>query len=161
MAYWRMQLHPDDAGGALGHSVESLAAGYIGLDFAIDVGDLNGVTWDQLPEKQKPYRAFAHEMAVGDQVLVIVHHFPFALATVAGEYNYIRNRAPELGVWFRHFRKVEGVMYYGDYKTNARDWTKTTMTDTICPLRDESSISYQLIEEWLQFRAPELAVVDR
>ena len=53
MTYWRMQLHPDDARGALRHSLESLAHEYIGLDFASDVGDLTTVTRDQLSE-QKP-----------------------------------------------------------------------------------------------------------
>jgi len=33
MTYWRMQLHPNEPGEALKHSVESLVAGFIGLDF--------------------------------------------------------------------------------------------------------------------------------
>ena len=97
-------------------------------------------------------------MTEGDRVLVVVHHLPFALATVDGEYNYIRNRAPEIGVWFRHFRRVREVRYFGDYKTNAHEWPRTTMTDTICPLRRDDSISYQLIEEWLQAASSEEAV---
>jgi len=143
-----MQLHPDEHGEALKHCVESLAAGYIGLDFAADVGDLMATTQVTLPPNQKDYWAFAHEMEIGDKVLVIAHHFPFALVTVAGEYNYIRVHAPELGVWFRHFRRVADIRYYGDLKTNAHQWEKVTMTDTISPLRDRSSISYQLIETW-------------
>ena len=46
MAYWRMQLHPDNASEAVRHAVQSLAAGYIGLDFAEDVGDLNRTAWE-------------------------------------------------------------------------------------------------------------------
>jgi hypothetical protein len=157
MAYWRMQLHPNDASEAARHAAQSLAAGYIGLDFAEDVGDLNRTAWEQLPQKQKPYGAFAHEMTEGDRVLIVVHHFPFALATVDGEYNYIRNVAPEIGVWFRHFRKVKDVRYYADYKTDARDWPRTKMTDTICPLRRDDTVSYQLIEEWLQATSSEVA----
>jgi hypothetical protein len=148
MTYWRMQLHPDERGEALKHCVESLAAGYIGLDFGADVGDLMATTQTNLPPNQKDYWAFAHEMDLGDKVLVIAHHFPFALVTVAGEYNYIRVHAPELGVWFRHFRRVTDIRYYGDLKTNAHQWEKVTMTDTISPLRDRSSLSYQLIETW-------------
>jgi len=148
MTHWRMQLHPNEAGEAVRHAVESLAAGYIGLDFSVDVGDLHRTTQDQLPDHQKDYWAFAHEMAVGDEVLIIVHHFPFALATVAGEYNYIRVPAHEIGVWFRHFRQVKDVRFYGDFKTNVHQWEHTTMTDTISPLRDPSSISYRLIEAW-------------
>jgi hypothetical protein len=147
--YWRMQLHPNDAEEAVKHSVESLAAGYIGLDFSAEVGDLHTTTKDQLPNHQKDYWAFAHEMAVDDEVLIVVHHFPFALATVDGDYNYIRVPAPEIGVWFRHFRHVKEVRYYGDFKTNAHHWERTTMTDTISPLREPTSISYRLIEEWL------------
>jgi hypothetical protein len=79
-----MQLHPDAAPEAMRHAIESLAAGYIGLDFAENVGDLNRIRREELTH-QKPYLAFAHEMLVGDRVLVMVHHFPFALATVDGE----------------------------------------------------------------------------
>jgi len=87
-------------------------------------------------------------MQEGDFVLIVAHHFPFALARISGPYNYIRETAPEIGVWFRHFRKVDDIRYYADFKTNAHAWDRTTMTDTISPLRDPNSISYRLIEEW-------------
>jgi hypothetical protein len=150
MAYWRMQLHPDKSDGAIRHTVESLSAGYIGLDFSIDIPDLLTVTQSLLPDNQKNYWAFAHEMNIGDWVLLFTHHFPFALAHVAGEYNYIRSRAPEIGVWFRHFRKVDNIRYYGDFVTNARTWEPLTMTATITPLREPDSASYLLIENWLR-----------
>jgi hypothetical protein len=63
-------------------------------------------------------------MQEGDLVLVVAHHFPFALARVSGPCNYIRPVAPEIGVWFRHFGAVEGVRYYADFKTNALVWEK-------------------------------------
>ena len=148
MTYWRMQLHPNEPGDALKHSVESLVAGYIGLDFATDVGDLTRIPQSSLPQHQKDYWAFAHEMTIDDRVLIIVHHFPFAIATVSGDYNYIHAPAPEIGVWFRHFRPVKNVQYYGDRVTNARSWDQITMTDTISPLRDTSSMSYKLIASW-------------
>ena len=149
MPYWRMQLHPSESEGAIKHTVESLSAGYIGLDFAVDVPDLMTVSQSQLPENQRNYWAFAHEMKVGDHVLLFAHHFPFALAKVSGEYNYIRAAAPELGVWFRHFRAVEDVRYFGDFITNARTWPQVTMTATITPLRNTDTESHQLIERWL------------
>lgn len=77
MTYWRMQLHPSEPGEATRHAVESLAAGFVGLDVAADVGDLSRASKDQLPEAQRDYALFASEMAEGDQVLIIVHHFPF------------------------------------------------------------------------------------
>ncbi len=122
MAYWRMQLHPAQPGESVKHCIESLAAGYIGLDFAFDVGDLMATSKDKLPENQKDYWAFAHGMEKGDKVLIIAHYFPFALATISGEYNYIRSFAPEIGVWFRHFRRVDDVHYYADLKTDVRKW---------------------------------------
>ncbi len=103
MSYWRMQLHPHESNGAMKHSVESLAAGFVGLDFSHDVGDLRVTPKTKLPAKHKDYWAFAHEMKEGDPILVLVHHFPFALATICSDYNYIRNCAPESGVGFRHF----------------------------------------------------------
>lgn len=145
-----MQLHPDAAGGAIKHTAESLSAGYIGLDFAVDVGDMQTITQEQLPDGQRNYWAFAHEMAVGDRVLLFAHHFPFALVRVSGEYNFIRTAVPELGVWFRHFRPVDEVRYYGDFHTNAREWRPLTMTATITPLREAGSESFKLIEEWLR-----------
>ncbi|HUO43390.1 MAG TPA: hypothetical protein VMT94_00580 [Burkholderiales bacterium] len=149
MSYWRMQLHPSESEGAIKHTVESLSAGYIGLDFAVDVPDLTTVAQSELPENQRNYWAFAHEMKVGDHVLLFAHHFPFALAKVSGEYNYVRAAVPELGVWFRHFRAVEDVRYFGDFITNARTWPQITMTATITPLRNTDTESHQLIERWL------------
>jgi hypothetical protein len=58
-------------------------------------------------------------------------------------------KAPEIGVWFRHFRAVDDVRYFADFKTNAKEWSQITMTDTISPLRDPNSLSYRLIQEWL------------
>ncbi len=149
MTYWRMQVHPGDSDKAIKHTVESVSAGYIGLDFITDVHDLLTVTQDMLPENQRNYWAFAHEMEVGDSVLLFAHHFPLALVRVAGPYNYIRAVAPEIGVWFRHFRKIDDVRYYGDFVTDAKKWEAIPMTATITPLRDPQSKSYQLIEEWL------------
>ena len=149
MTYWRMQLHPSDSEGAVKYTVESLSAGYIGLDFAVDVPDLMTVEQSELPDNQRNYWAFAHEMKIGDRVLLFAHHFPLALAKVSGEYNYVRAAVPELGVWFRHFRAVEDVRYFGDFITDARTWQQLTMTATITPLRKTDTESHQLIERWL------------
>lgn len=149
MTYWRMQMHPNEAEGAIRHTVDSLAAGYIGLDFAGHVPDLLTISQEALPVNQRNYWSFAHEMDVGDRVLLFAHHFPLALARVAGPYNYIRSRAPEIGVWFRHFRAVDDVRYYGDFVTNAHEWEHLVMTATITPLREDGSASHQLIRRWL------------
>lgn len=87
-------------------------------------------------------------MQEGNTVLVIVHHFPLALATIDGPYNYIRFPVSEIGVWFRHFRRVRSISYYSDWVTNAANWESLTMTDTISPLRDPASKSYTLISRW-------------
>jgi hypothetical protein len=149
MSYWRMQLHPSESEGAIRHTVECLSAGYIGLDFATDVPDLLTVPQSALPENQRNYWAFAHEMGVGDHVLLFAHHFPFALAIVAGPYNYIRLDASKIGVRFRHFREVRDVRYYGDLVTDARNWEQIIMTATITPLRERDSASHRLIDRWL------------
>jgi hypothetical protein len=148
MAYWRMQLHPAQPGESVKHCIESLAAGYIGLDFESDVGDLMATTKDKL-KNQKDYWPFAHAMKMGDKVLIIAHHFPFALVTISGEYNYIRSFAQEIGVWFRHFRAVADVHYYADLETDVRKWEQLQMKNTISPLHDPSKRSYKLIEYWL------------
>jgi hypothetical protein len=142
-----MQLHPNEAERAAYYASESLSAGFIGLDFETDVGDLLADEDQNILDTQKDYVAFAKEMAKGDKVLVIVHHFPFAVVTVDGDYNYIRRTEPKLGVWFRHFRRVKDITYFADYNTNAKSWEQYVMTDTISILRDPNSKSYKLIEE--------------
>jgi hypothetical protein len=144
-----MQLHPNRPGGSARHSAESLSAGFVGLDFKWDVGDLLRAHYEDLPKEEKNQWAFAHEMAEGDYVLVFSHHYPFALARIDGAYNYIRTPVPEIGVWFRHFRRIADVRYYSDFKTNASAWKPLTMTATLTPLRKGESGSQQLIDEWL------------
>ena len=88
MTHWRMQLHPAEPGEAVRHCVDSLAAKYIGLDFTSEVGDLRTLNPGALPERQRDYWAFAHEMEEGEKVLIITHHFPFALVpTILNERN--------------------------------------------------------------------------
>ena len=149
MTSWRMQLHPKAPGGSARHAAESLSAGFVGLDFKWDVGDLCRAKYDELPSEEKNQWAFAHDMAEGDHVLIFSHHYPFALARVTGPYNYIRHPVPEIGVWFRHFRRVAAVRYYGDFRTNASLWKPLTMTATLTPLRSSESGSQQLVDEWL------------
>jgi len=131
MNYWRMQLHPDDSENAGYYANQSIAAGFIGLDFATDVGDLLSDAQQDILSTQKDYINFARNMSIDDKVLIIVHHFPFAVVTASGDYNYIRRTEPELGVWFRHFRRIKDVVYFIDYQTNARSWEQYIMTDTI------------------------------
>lgn len=148
MAYWRMQLHPDTPGESVIRATESLSAGFIGLDFEHDVGDLERTKQSKLPRQHRKYWAFAHKMACDDTVLIIAHHFPFALVTIAGNYNYIKEPVPEIGVWFRHFRQVKDVHYYADRVKNASSWKQIRMTDAISPLHDPKSQSYKLIANW-------------
>ena len=149
MTFWRMQLHPGQAEFAFRYSVQSICTGFIGLDFDHDVGDLMKVAQQNLHQSDRDYWQFAHGMALGDKVLVIAHHFPVALVTVAGEYNYVRTPAPQLGVWFRHFREISDARFFADRVTNAAAWEQYRMTDTISRLVDTHSKSYQLIDSWV------------
>ncbi len=83
-------------------------------------------------------------------MLVIAHHYPCALVEVSGQYNYIRHPKEELGVWFRHLRRIRILAYYADYEKNPKKWERTTMTDTISELKTKSSTSYELIERWAE-----------
>ena len=150
MDYWRMQLHPDEAGKSVYLSAQSLSAGFIGLDFKNEVGDLNHAEPDEIEPEHRDYMDFCKKMNKGDKVLIIAHHFPFALCTVTGDYNYIARPEPELGVWFRHFRRIDinATKYFGDKVTNAKDWQPYKMTDAISILIDPNSKSYKLIEAW-------------
>ncbi len=151
MNYWRMQLHPDDSSNSAFYSNQSITAGFIGLDFATEAGDLLAASQKDILSSQKDYMSFAKDMQIGDKVLIISHHFPVALVTIDGEYNYMRRAEPKLGVWFRHFRRIKGVVYYADFKTNAKAWEQYIMTDTISILKDKNSKSYRLIEKMSRF----------
>jgi hypothetical protein len=150
MNYWRMQLHPSESNIAVKHSITCLAAGYIGLDFGYDTGNLLNIKKEDLRPGQQDFWEFAHVMKRGDIVLIIAHHFPFALVRVAGAYNYIKTIDPNIGVWFRHFRQVKSIHYYADYKTNAHQWQQLRMTDTISILKNNDKKSYRFIEKWLK-----------
>jgi hypothetical protein len=54
-----MQPHPSSPGDAVAHAIANLAAGYIGLDFAGEVGDLLVADKSSLPANQKDYWARA------------------------------------------------------------------------------------------------------
>jgi len=149
MAYGRMQLHPGKSSEAMYYTASSLAHGFIGLDFKNPPGDLTDVAVSDIETTQRDYWDFAHRMSVDDYVLVIVHHFPYELVQVTGNYNYIRNPNNDIGVWFRHFRAIKMIGYYSDRVTNAKSWNQLKMTDTISILKNSSSASYQLIEEWV------------
>jgi hypothetical protein len=148
MNLWRMQLHPSDSEHAVSHSMKSLGLGYIGLDFADPPGDLTDVAQNEIERGQRDYWDFAHTMRIGDRVLIVAHHYPCALVEVVDEYNYIRNPEKELGVWFRHFRRIKVLSYYADFVKNPVEWVKTKMADTISILHDTDGISYQLIQRW-------------
>ena len=152
MAFWRMQLHPTDPGRAAMHTVESLGASQIGIGFRSDPGDLTRLDpADPRPEGVTAQdHAFGTKMAEGDKVLVIVHNYPFALATVDGGYNYVRRVVPELGIWFNHFRRVRDVRYYADRVLNPREWQELAFAATIQILSDPALPTYQLIESWSQ-----------
>lgn len=149
--YWRMQLHPADPSQAMRYAVESVAAGFIGLDFKGYPGDLRIARKEEVPSSERDFFDFANRMVVGDRVLIIVHHFPFALVTVSGDYNYMREPDPRLGVWFRHFRRIQqdATRYFADRVTNARQWEQFKMTDTISILKTEDGQTYQLMQAWI------------
>jgi hypothetical protein len=148
-----MQLHPNDPTKALSHTAQSVAAGFVGLDFMNPPGDLTDVSSADIDESQRGYWKFAHNMKIGDLVLIIAHHYPYALVRVSGEYNYIRTPVGDLGVWFRHFRSVDQVWYYGDFVTNAKKWERIIMAETISPLKDSTTTQFRLVKKWIAHMA--------
>ena len=142
-----MQLHPTDPDRSAAHAANCIARGLIGLDFWNEVGDLRKPL-EGIDPKQKDYRLFQSEMAVGDLVLVQAHPYPFALVEVASDYVYVPNAKEELQVWFRHLRFVRNVRLYADYVKRPENWQKIVMTDTFSPLRSSDGLAYRLIESW-------------
>lgn len=141
MQYWRMQLHPDQSNRAAAHAAESLSAGMIGLDHEEEIGDMRYGDRNRLPPHQRDYLDLATRMQRDDRLLIIVHHYPFAFATIDSDYFYITQKQPELKIWFRHFRRVRNVRYVADVITNPQLWPNLKMTDTICCLTSDDSDS--------------------
>ena len=98
MTDWRMRLHPRDPALAAQSAYRSLAAGFMGLDFSTDAGDLRRTQQSQLPHGQRDGCAVAHAMATDARVLSIAPPFPLALALVGGDDNSMRRPEPEVGV---------------------------------------------------------------
>ena len=91
-------------------------------------------------------------MKAGDFVLIMAHHYPFALVKVDGPYNYIRKPKQLYPGMAQAFPPGEGSSVLGDWVTNAHSWKKISMTNTISRLDDRGTESYQLIEQWLRAR---------
>jgi hypothetical protein len=141
-----MQLHPGDASRSTEYAARSLAAGMIGLDHEIDIGDMRKASPSVLPASQRDYFHLAAKMAIGDKVLIMAHHHPVAFATVSSDYFYITSIQRELNVWFRHFRRVKDVRFVGDIVTDPKKLPRIPMTDTISSL-GEHTVSFQLIRK--------------
>jgi hypothetical protein len=153
-----MQLHPGgDSTWAMEYAVHSVGTGFIGLDFDLTedgkvVGDLLADNNQKIPSGQEKFVDLAKKMAVGDKVLIIVHHCPFAVVTVAGEYNYIKKSEPELKIWFRHFRKIKNPIYFSDFAVGNGKWLRSTeiqMPLTLQRLVSTDTLSYTLIQDMI------------
>ena len=136
--------------------VQSLPVRLIGFNFRQDPGDLWLVT-RLTAEVSKNEVEFATQMKVGDMVLVLVHQYPFALATIDSDYYYLRTPDPSgdeklvlrvLGVWFNHFRRVRDVKYYADWVKDPLAWPRFLKCPTIQRLIDPNSALYKLIKKW-------------
>jgi hypothetical protein len=147
--YWRMQLHPNESESAAFNTVKSLAAGFIGLDFNEERGDLTNLDQNKLETRTNNIKAFVYEILREVAALIYLHHSPFALVMEIEEYNFIKKPVPALDIWFKHFRSVGKVSFYSDVfkRTRTRD-SKLKMPNTFS---DEStdSESGKLIAEWI------------
>lgn len=149
MSYWRMQLHPNEPEFAAYYTVQSLARGFIGLDFAEDPGDLERLDVSELEANPNNIRGFVTEIQRDDYILISLHHQPFALATDIGSYNYIKNHVAELDIWFRHFRQAGTISYYSDVFGRIREEeSHLVMTNTFAGVSLDT-VSGRLIAEWI------------
>ncbi len=159
MVYWRMQLHPDNSNLSVRHTTESLSAGFIGLGFGDDPGDLTKVkptdTGVILKNNEDRYWQFAEEMQMGDIVAIFCHNQPFALTKVTGDYNFIKSPVQEIGVWFNHFRAIEKdyTKYFLDLNTSTRNQLEELIIGlpnqmTIQKHIDNTVKVYQFIDKW-------------
>ncbi|WCL50760.1 hypothetical protein [Leptospira sp. GIMC2001] len=152
MNYYRMQLHPDDSKQSSRYASESISAGFVGLGFVTDPGDLTKIKPQDtiLSINENTYWAIT-DIEPGDFILIMSHHFPYALVKVTEGYNYIKKPVPELGIWFNHFVRVEKkfTKYYSDFITNPKDWQNITTTMTIQKLINIDTISMKVIKEMM------------
>jgi hypothetical protein len=154
--FWRMQLHPGNADQATRYAVQCLATGVVGFDYGEDPGDLVALNGSRKSHNINPHEIeFASENLIGDKVLVLVHHHPFALATIASDYYYLRaktlaEREELFGVWCNHIRRVRDIRYYSDWVKDPNNWESFHKCPTIQKLVDPQSASYKPIQRWLE-----------
>jgi hypothetical protein len=148
MNYWRMQLHPDDSEFAAVYTINSLANGFIGLDFAQDPGDLEKNNPDSLERKTNNIFGFVYEITTNDIIAIYLHNQPFAIVEEIEEYNYIKKPIAEVNIWFRHFRKFKSVSYYSDVYGRIKEEHKSLiMTNTFSRVSTDSETG-KLIQDW-------------
>lgn len=150
MSYWRMQLHPNDAEYASFYTINSLANGFIGLDFGNDPGDLEKLKECELEKTPNNIYAFVKEITRTDVVIIFLHHHPFAIVRNVEEYNYIKQPIDEVNIWFRHFRKFKDISYYSDVFGTIKDEHKNIkMSNTFSGVSEDSETG-KLIQGWLR-----------
>ncbi|MCP4176594.1 MAG: hypothetical protein GY756_02410 [bacterium] len=148
MAYWRMQLHPNDSKNAARYTKKCLSLNHIGLDLGQPRGDLTLEDYDSLEATPNNIKAFVHKISPDDYILISLHHMPFALVTEIEKYNYIKWRVEELGIWFRHFRRFGSISYYSDLYGQGKN-NKITMTNTFSSLSKNTETG-KLITDWIE-----------
>ncbi|WP_061243625.1 hypothetical protein [Leptospira interrogans] len=149
MKYWRMQLHPDDQSLATDYTVKCLTNNYVGLDFPSGSYDLSEYDIDKLEAFPNNIRAFAKQITYNDYILIFHHNIPFALITEIGNYNYLKEVIPEMGIWFRHFRRFKKISYFNDvYKQGKDEHYKITMANTISEASEDTK-TVELIKDWI------------
>lgn len=127
---WRMQLHPNESSRSMEHTTRCLAAGYVGLGFDNDPGDLAALPASDLDTKTNNIHAFVHEIQREDRIVIFSRNRPLAMVSDIGPYNFIREPVPELRIWFRHFRQFSKLSWYADAIGNTPPEPQIVMTNT-------------------------------
>ena len=134
MAYWHMQLHPDDK--EWGREKELLEKkALIGLG---------------LTDSEQAYNDFK-SMQIDDIVLIKHGANPIALVKVIGELEYIKNNDFSQIDWFQLRRKVE-ILEFAD--SNRKDFPQPRKT--LQKAEDAYTPTYQYIDNWYKSITPDL-----
>ncbi len=98
------------------------------------------------------YLKFAHEINIGDYVLIAPHSAPLALCVVASDYICDRLAKGREGIVFRHFRFVKSHTFFA-HVFSRKEWPDWNLSGqgTIGQINERNQ-AFELIEKWRKKR---------
>lgn len=167
MAFFHMQMHPDEDDQRITAAIAGINLGFIGLDFdisrsapnlaALSLNDWQSADFEMAqkahteqhgrPGATRNLRQF-HELKVGDIGLVRGGATPIALVRITGAYQF-EPKPQDGAAWFRHRFPIQIMEMYDDYVIRDRMGPFTPPSQGTFQLLNGNSSTEKAIKRWL------------